>query len=302
MPTDSDTNERLCHSHAEEVKTAREERRIRWVVAVTLLAMFGELTVGLVSGSLALVAEGWHMACHAGALGLAALAYWFARTRARDAAFTFGTGKVHALAGYTNAILLLGVSILTIVEGARRLFAPVHIDFREALPAAIAGLVVNVVCVRLLDVHHHDHDEHHHEHNHNLRAAYLHVLGDLITSVAAVVALVGARYAGWRSLDPLMAVVSSVVVLKWGVSLVRTSGGQLLDVAASTDLAHAIRERVETLDGARVVDLHLWQLGPGRHGCILSIVSPIARPLDDYRAAVHAVVSVGHLTIEIAPS
>jgi cation diffusion facilitator family transporter len=305
-----------CHSVETAAASEREEARLRWVVVVTLAAMLGELVVGLASGSLALVAEGWHMACHAGALGLAALAYWFARTRARDAAFAFGTGKVHALAGYTNAIILLLVSIFTIVEGARRLFTPVRIDFREALPAALAGLVVNLVCVRLLDVHEHVHEaDHDHEHdddhahddhahddrNHNLRAAYLHVLADLVTSVAAVLALAGARWGGWRSLDPVMAVLSSVVVLRWGVGLVRTSGSQLLDATSSARRAGAIRAAIAAR-GGRVVDLHLWQLGPGRQGCVLAVAYSGACTLEELRTAVRGVGAIDHLTIEIRPN
>lgn len=302
----------VCHPVETAAASEREEERLRWVVVVTLAAMLGELVVGLASGSLALVAEGWHMACHAGALGLAALAYWFARTRARDAAFAFGTGKVHALAGYTNAIILLLVSIFTIVEGARRLFTPVRIDFREALPAALAGLVVNLVCVRLLDVHEHAHESahehehdddhaHDHNHNHNLRAAYLHVLADLVTSVAAVLALAGARWGGWRSLDPVMGVISSVVVLRWGVGLVRTSGSQLLDATSSARRVGAIRAAIEAR-GGRVVDLHLWQLGPGRQGCVLAVADSGACTLEELRTAVRGVGAIDHLTIEIRPN
>jgi cation diffusion facilitator family transporter len=289
-------DERLCPICHDGAETERTERQLRWVVAITSITMVGELATGVYTGSLALVAEGWHMACHAGALGLSALACWFARTRARHAAFTFGTGKIHALAGYTNAILLLGVALLTIVEATRRLSSPVAIDVRDALPVAIVGLIVNAACVGLL----HDHDDHE-EHNHNVRAAYLHVLGDLVTSIAAIVALLGTRYAHLPALDPLTAIVSSLVVLRWGVGLCRNSSRQLLDVLSSSEHASAIRETIEAIDDARVVDLHLWALGPRQRGCIVSIVTSQAHSLDRYREAIRAVAPVEHLTIEVAP-
>ena len=296
--------DRLCHAHAKIRSSERQEKRIRWVVIITFAAMIGELAVGVLSGSLALVAEGWHMGCHAGALGLSALAYWFARTRAHRPEFAFGTGKVHSLAGYTNALLLILVSIFTIVEGARRLFQPVAIDFREALPVAVVGLVINLACVNLLHVEHDhdhgDHHDHHDHHDHNLRAAYLHVLGDLLTSVAALGALVGARYAGLRSLDPVMAVVSSVIVLRWGVSLCRLSSRSLLDLTP-TVRARQVRERLESLGGVRILDLHLWELGPGRLGCIVSLASTRTRPLADYHDAICAVTTVEHVTVEVTP-
>jgi cation diffusion facilitator family transporter len=239
------------------------------------------------------------MGCHAGALALSALAYWFARTRARHAAFTFGTGKVHALAGYTNAVILIIVALLAIIESVRRLVHPHAIDFREAVPVAIIGLIVNIVCVRLLHDDEHDHPEDHdHPRDHNLRAAYLHVLGDLITSVAAVLALLGARYLGLPALDPVMAFVSSLVVLRWGYQLCRGASRHLLDIG-SAERAHAIREMIEQLDDSRVVDLHLWELGPKRLGCIVSIMTSRIRPLDDYRQAIRAVAPVDHITVEV---
>jgi cation diffusion facilitator family transporter len=286
---------RLCEAPGRATAAARIERQLRWVVALTTVTMAGELAMGLYAGSLALVAEGWHMGCHAGALALSALASWFARTRARHASFTFGTGKVHALAGYTNALFLSAVAVLTIVEAFHRFASLVRVDVRDALLVAIVGLVVNAACVGIL----HQDDEHD-AHDHNVRAAYVHVLGDLATSLAAIIALLGTRYAGWPALDPLMEIVSSVVVLRWGASLCRGAGRQLLDVLASTEHAAAIRERIEAIEDARVVDLHLWEIGPRQHGCIVSIVTSRAQPLDRYRGAIRAVVPVEHLTIEVA--
>jgi cation diffusion facilitator family transporter len=280
--------------------TETKERKVRIVVAITLAMMLAELTVGLASGSLALVAEAWHMGCHAGAIGLTALAYWFARTRAQHARFAFGTGKVHALSGFTNAILLIGIAVVTIAEGCKRFFEPVNVKLGEALPVAVVGLLVNLVCALLLQHDHDDDDDDHEEaHDHNLRAAYLHVLGDVVVSLGAMAALIGIRFLGWTILDPLMAIVSSVVILRWGIGLSRTTAAQLLDITRSDGVLGRIRERIEEIDGARVLDLHVWETGPGRTACILSLVSKSPRPVGVYRAAVQDAGRIEHVTVEI---
>ncbi len=292
---------RLCHGISEAPATETKERRVRIVVAVTLAMMLGELVVGLASGSLALVAEAWHMGSHAGAIGLTAIAYWFARTRANHASFAFGTGKVHGLAGFTNGIVLVGIAVVTIAEACKRFFAPVHVELHEALPVAAVGLVVNAMCALLLQ---HDHgddddddDEHHHDHN--LRAAYLHVLGDVVVSLGAMIALVGIRFLGWTILDPLMAVVSSCVILKWGIGLCRTTARQLLDLSRPPEQVDEVRARLEALGGTRVVDLHVWQLAPGRTACVVSLVTTVRRPLSVFHATVREVLPVAHLTVEV---
>jgi cation diffusion facilitator family transporter len=270
--------------------------------------MFGELIVGSLTNSMALTADGWHMATHAGALGMSATAYWFARTRAKASSFTFGTGKVYALAGYTSAVILGLVAVLMIVESCRRLGSPLPIKFSEALPVAILGLLVNLVSVKLLDAddeHHHagDHDHAHHGHghghDHNLRAAYFHVLADAFTSVLAIGALLGGRYAGWRFLDPAMGIVGGLVILKWGIGLCRESSKQLLDMLPSSETASAIRKHVEQIDDVRVADLHLWEIAPGKHGCIVSLVTDNPRDTAFYRAAILETFQVAHLTVEV---
>src|SRR6266852_405444 len=225
----SETLDHYRHDHAEITHRAEHEARTRWVVMLTCAMMICELIVGYLTNSLALTADGWHMATHAGALGLAAFAYWFARTRARERTFSFGTGKVHALAGYTSAVALAMVALWMMFESVQRLARPVTIHFAEALPVAAIGLLVNLVSVALLhvggqhetsdhrhehedhdhddhehDAHddHHEHTDHHHHHDHNLRAAYVHVLADAFTSVLAILALLGGRYFGLTFLDP----------------------------------------------------------------------------------------------------
>ncbi len=301
---------RSCHADSLTTETAstRAERRTRWVVGLTATMMIAELIVGTLTKSLALVADGWHMATHAGALGLAALAYWYARTRAREATFTFGTGKVFALTGFTNAVVLLLVALAMATEGAIRLFRPEHVRFDEALPVAVIGLVVNVASFFMLHPggsHDHDHAHGHahghggHEHDVNLRAAYLHVAADALTSLTAIAALLGGRLLGWVWLDPATAILGSIVILHWGFGLVRQSGRQLLDVAPSPELEKTIRKKLEELGEAEIRDLHVWEMGPGRRGCIVSILTSDPRPLDAYRTAVLTAAPIDHLTVEI---
>lgn len=304
--------EKLRHDHHHGISASAHEARTRWVVVLTAAMMIGELVVGYLTNSMALTADGWHMATHAGALGMAAFAYWFARTRARESVFTFGTGKVHALAGYTNAIVLAVVALWMMYEAASRLLNPLPIAFGEALPVAVVGLLVNLASMKLLHVEHdHDHDdehEHGHEHehhddhghgDHNLRAAYVHVLADAFTSVLAILALVGGRYLGWRFLDPLMGIVGGIVISRWSYSLCRGAARQLLDVVPSADLAARIRRHLEEVPGTEVVDLHVWEIGPKARACLASVVSADARTPLEYAERLRRAEGLAHVTIEV---
>jgi cation diffusion facilitator family transporter len=303
--------EKLRHDHDHGVAASAHEARTRWVVVLTCAMMIGELVVGSLTNSLALTADGWHMATHAGALGMAALAYWFARTRSRVAAFSFGTGKVHALAGYTSAIILAVVALWMMYESVLRLAHPLPIAFGEALPVAVVGLLVNLASVKLLHVEHHhehEHDDHeHHDHaeehhghgDHNLRAAYIHVLADAFTSVLAIFALVGGRYLGWRALDPLMGIVGGVVISRWSLSLCRDAAKQLLDVVPSAELVTRIRRYLEELPGTEVVDLHVWEIGPKALACMASVISDEARSPLEYTEALRRREQLAHVTVEV---
>ncbi len=285
----------LVHDHA--------ERRTRWVVGLTLVMMVAELIAGAVSGSMALLADGAHMATHAGALALALVAYWYARTRARSEAYSFGTGKVNALAGYTSGVILGVVAIWMIVESSLRLAEHPDVAFGEALPVAAVGLVVNVISMVLLrgEHHHddHDHDHHDHHHDHNLRAAYMHMLADALTSVLAIVALLAGRYAGWWFLDPAMGIVGGVLVIRWAIGLCRDASRLLLDTVPSRALADKIAKRLEAIDDVRVADLHLWEIAPGKQGCIVSLVTAEPRDVEFYRGSILEEVAVAHLTVEV---
>lgn len=303
------------HEHFQPAHAGRESRA-RWVTALTLAMMVGELAVGWWSGSLALLADGWHMATHAGALGLAALAYWYAREHAASGRYTFGTGKVYALSGFASAVALAIVALGMAGEGVHRLVSPVSVQYGEALVVAVIGLGVNLVSAWLLggghdhdhghghDGHdHHGHGHDHHGHGHgqdqNLQAAYIHVLADALTSVLAIVALLAGSRLGWAFLDPLMGLVGGAVILRWSWGLARSTAETLLDVVPDPTLAERIRARLLQFEGVRIVDLHVWDPGPDHRACIVALVASAPRPVDEYRAAVLEVTHVDHLTVEV---
>jgi cation diffusion facilitator family transporter len=285
----------------------RNERRTWLVVGLTATMMVAEIAGGTVFGSMALLADGWHMSTHAGALAIAAGAYHYARRHARDPRFAFGTGKLGDLAGFTSAIVLAMISLGIGYESVTRLFQPVSIHYPEAAAIAVVGLVVNLVSAWLLwDDHHHDHHHdddhddrhHHHDHDHNLRAAYWHVLADAFTSVLAIVGLLTAWAYGWTWLDPVIGVVGAAVIAQWSWSLIRASGAVLLDAAPNSALEQAIRDRLEQGDD-RIADLHVWRLGPGHHGAIVSLVSDEPAPVQTYKARLADLAHLSHLTVEV---
>ena len=253
------------------------ERRTRFVVALTAAMMVGEIVAGWAFGSMALLADGWHMATHAAALGIASLAYLFARRQAANTHFTFGTGKFGDLAAFASAIILTLIAVQIAYESVVRLFNPVPIAYGEAISIAVLGLAVNLLSAWLLRGSHdhphghhgHDHGHHGHDHDNNLRAAYVHVLADAATSLLAIAALVLAMLSNWVWADPAVGIVGSLVIASWAFGLVRASGAVLLDVNADHDLEETIRSRIES-KGDRVTDLHLWQIGPGHQAAVIS--------------------------------
>jgi cation diffusion facilitator family transporter len=285
------------------------ERRTWLVVAMTFVMMVGEIAAGSAFNSMALLADGWHMATHAGALGIAALAYRYARRHARDPRFTFGTGKVGDLAGYTSAVVLGVVALLIGFEAAQRLRSPVPIAYEEAIAVAALGLVVNLASAAILArgaAHGHGADHAHgghahgHAHaDHNLRGAYLHVLADALTSVLALAALGLGRFVGASWLDPVMGLVGAAVIARWSVLLLADTGRVLLDVAPEGEVATAIRSAVEARAGERVSDLHLWRVGPGHVAAIVSVVSERGSSAEEVRAVIAQVPGVAHLTVEV---
>jgi cation diffusion facilitator family transporter len=293
----------------------RNERRTWVVVGLTVAMMAIEIVGGMAFGSMALLADGWHMATHAGALGVTALAYRYARSNAGDPRFAFGTGKLGDLAGFTSAVVLALIALVIGYESVLRLFDPVIIHFDEAIPIAVVGLVVNLSSAWLLGSDHHHHGDHEHSgdhhdrhhlaesqdhRDHNIRSAYWHVMADALTSVLAIVGLVAARSWGWSWLDPVMGIVGAVLIAHWSWGLVRGAGAVLLDTAADGRLTDAIRNTLESGDD-RIADLHVWRLGPGHHGAIVSIVSDEPIPVADYKRRLIAIPGLSHITVEVHP-
>ncbi len=281
----------------------RNERRLWLVIGLTLVMMVGEIAAGIAFGSMALLADGWHMATHAGALSIGALAYGYARRRVDDPRFVFGTGKVGDLAGYTSAVVLAGVAALIGYESIGRFFEPLAIRFDEAIAVAVLGLIVNLVSAWLLreEPHGHGH-EHGHEHgghaDHNLRAAYLHVLADAVTSLVAIGALVAGRFFGWDWMDPIGGLLGAAVILRWSIGLVRDTGGVLLDVQPPGGLSAEVRTRIE-VNGDRLIDQHVWRLGPGHFGAILVVESEGSTTPREYRARLGGLSMLAHVTVEV---
>lgn len=283
---------------------ARNERRTWAVIALCGAMMLIEIVGGLAFGSIALVADGIHMSTHAGALFLAALAYSLARRHAEDPRFTFGSGKFGDLAGFTSAIVLAMIALWIGVEAIGRLLAPRPIRFAQAIPIAVLGLGVNLLSAWLLSGgggHHHDHDhdsDHHHARDNNMRAAILHVAADAAVSVLVITGLVLARGFGWLWMDAAAGLIGAGVIASWSLGLIRDTAAVLLDVTPDVGTAERIRRLIET-DGDAVTDLHLWRLGPGHLGAIVSVTTPSPRDAGDYRDRLAGLSALSHLTIEV---
>lgn len=280
---------------------ARRERRTWLVVGLTAAMMVVEIAGGAIYGSMALVADGWHMSTHAAALSIAALAYAYARRHAKNPRFAFGTGKVGELAGFASAIILALVALMIGYESVTRILRPVAIDYDEALLIAALGLAVNLVSAWLLgdDGHAHgDEEEAHHHHDHNHRAAYLHVLADAITSVLAIGGLLAARFFSWVWIDPVVGIIGSLVIAAWAWGLIRSSAAVLLDFVPAPKIADLVRERLE-VEGDRLADLHLWRIGPGHLAVVAAVVSDRPQRPDAYKARLWDVAGISHVTVEV---
>jgi len=308
----------------------RNERRTWMVIALCTFMMAVEIVGGLLFGSIALVADGLHMSTHASALLLAALAYRYARHYATDERFSFGTGKLGDLAGFTSAIVLAMIAILIGYEAITRFIWPVAINFNEAIPIAGLGLLVNVASVLLLsggtDGHEHGHEHGHghaHAHSHaegrehdrsdhaghehagadahrdnNMRAAIVHVLADAAVSILVIVALLLGRFLGWAWMDPVIGFVGAIVIAAWAYTLVRDTGAILLDMTPDRGMAERMRATIET-DGDRLTDFHVWRLGPGHLGAIVSVTTCEQRGPDYYQARLARFRALSHVTVEV---
>ena len=275
----------------------RNARRTLWVVALTAVMMVAEIAAGLITGSMALLADGFHMATHAGALAVAAGAYWYAKRHVANPRFTFGTGKVGDLAGFGSALVLGIFAIAIAAESVARLFNPTQIDFGDAIVVAVIGLAVNLVSAAMLQERQHGHGHGHaHHHDHNLRAAYLHVLADALTSVGAIAALVAGRFLGWVWLDPVIAIVASLVIARWSWTLVRQTAAVLLDTA-DRGLLERMKSAVEEGGDCTIADLHVWRIGPGAHAAIVTASGAVSSA--EIRRRLSLIGGLAHLTIEV---
>jgi cation diffusion facilitator family transporter len=280
----------------------RNAGRTRIVMMLTALVMVAEIGAGLAFGSMALFADGLHMAGHVAVLGAAAYAYAFARRHAGANRYSFGTGKVGDLVAFANAIGLGLIALGVIYESGHRLVSPQLIAFGPAVVVAVIGFAINLVCARLLwdgnhGHHHGDHDHGHHHTDHNLQAAYLHLLTDVLTSALVIVALLCGQFLGWVWMDALMGIVGGLVILNWSRGLLRRTTNVLLD--ASPAVTDAVKHAVEGDADNKVVDLHVWRVGPGHLAAILTVVTSEPRPPSHYKSLLAAIPGLSHVTVEV---
>ncbi len=312
------------HSHAYDSGNLAGERRTWIVVAITAVTMVAEIIAGFITGSMALLADGWHMATHVVALSIAGASYLLARRWSRDERFAFGTWKIEVLGAFSSALLLGVVAVAMVVESCARLVSPETINFKPALAVAVIGLAVNIVSAVVLghggaahahdDAHdhghhdhghhdHHDHDDHPHRHGHhddlNLRSAYIHVLADAFTSVLAIAALAAGFWLGWSWMDPVMGVVGAGVILSWSRSLIRDSARVLLDREMDSPVVQEIRKAIERGVDAQFADLHVWAVGRASQAAVVTVVSERPLPPDAYRSRLAGIGSLIHVSVEV---
>lgn len=300
-------NEKPIHSHQFDEDNPVAERKTRHAVILTVIVMVAEIIGGYYYGSMALLADGWHMSTHALALGLSAGAYVLARRYAHDGRFAFGTWKIEVLAGYTSALFLVAVALYMFYQSAQRLAEPINIHYNEAIVIAAIGLLANLITVWLLrDDHHHDHGHHHHSHSHdhsgdlNLRSAYLHVMADAATSILAIIALIAGKFWGASWLDPMMGIIGGVLVAVWAAGLLRDTGSVLLDAQMDDPVVQEIREVIdESPIKATITDLHVWRVGKGKYSCILSLIAQEGATADYFKERLRIHEELVHITIEI---
>jgi cation diffusion facilitator family transporter len=310
MTPKDETGLNHSHSFGQDHRRPGESRTII-VIVVTAAMMVVEIATGLLFGSMALLADGLHMASHAAALSINVFAYVYARRHAHDERFSFGTGKVNALGGFSGAVLLAVFAVMMAVESVVRLFNPVAIAFNQAIFVAIIGLVVNGLSMLILNHkddarhgrgHAGTHDHGHHHHDHNLRSAYLHVLADALTSFLAIFALLAAKYFGLIWMDPLMGIVGAVMVSRWSIGLLMSTSHVLLDRQASVDIQQKVVDGIEKNGDSRVVDLHLWTVGPDIYAAIVSVVTEIPKPPEYYKQLIPSDCPFVHVTVEVNPA
>ena len=296
------------HHHEFTIDDGRNEKRTKIVVLLTVVTMAVEIATGYLYGSMALLADGWHMGTHAAALGIAVFAYDFARRNAHNPKFSFGTGKVGALGGFGSAILLGIVALTMTVESVQRLLAPELIRFSEAIFVAVIGLGVNLISAFILrsePSHGHAYQDgyshHGHHHDQNLRAAYLHVIADALTSVLAIIALLSGKYFGWIWMDAAIGIIGATLIIRWAYGLMKDSGALLLDSSVDHRIIQEIKKAIESKDDNRIADIHVWRVGSQHLAAILSIVTDFPKPPEHYKGLLSRFTQLEHTVIEVNP-
>jgi cation diffusion facilitator family transporter len=299
------------HSHDFARINRKGERRTKWVLVLTFSAMLVEIVAGMQFHSMALLADGWHMATHVLAFMIAIFAFRYSRIHEKDQTFAFSPAKVSVLGGFASSIALAVVALMMMAESTERLIVPQAIQFDEAILVAVAGLVINLLSALLLsdhDHHHHhaehdEHDEHehhhHHHHDHNLRAAYLHVVADALTSILAIIALLAGKYYGWNWLDAVMGFVGAMVILVWAWGLIKETSPILMDQGIDEHYQQAILDTLEEDGECRVSDIHIWRVSPSHHAAIIVLVTQFPKSPNYYKAMLESFVHLDHVTVEV---
>ena len=285
------------HQHDFAVIHEQGEKRTMQVLFLTAVTMVVEITAGIGYGSMALLADGWHMGTHVAAFMITIFAYRYARTHAKSSAFAFGTGKVGVLGGFASAVALAVVALVMLIESIQRILVPQPIHFNQAIGVAVLGLFINIICAVLLQGRSgHSHDHHH---DHNLKAAYLHVLADALTSLLAITALVSGKYLGWNWLDPIMGIVGAAVITRWSYLLLQETGPVLLDGSIEGEYLAAIKKEIENAKDNRIADIHVWRVGPVHYAAIISIVTHYPQRIEYYKELLRDFEELSHITIEV---
>ena len=288
------------HSFGQDKKRSSETRTII-VILITASMMCIEIVAGLAYGSMALLADGLHMASHTAALSISAYAYYFARKRAHDRSFSFGTGKVNSLGGYTGAILLLIFALMMVYESIHRLLKPEDILYNQAILVAVIGLIVNGASMLILGHDEHHHHGHDHGHDHNLRAAYLHVLADTLTSFLAIIALLAAKFYAWNWMDPIMGIIGAILITKWSIGLLKQSGNVLLDRQGPDHLVKSVEKVIKSMPSKpEIVDLHIWLIGPNIFSAAITVLSNEEKCIGCLiKSEIKNISAIVHTTIEV---
>ena len=287
------------HQHRFSVANQHGERRTMYVLILTAITMVVEIVAGSIYGSMALLADGWHMSTHVAAFMIALFAYRYARRHADNPNYTFGTGKVNVLGGFASAVALSVVALVMLIESIERIVHPQNIHFNEAIVVATIGLIVNIVSAFLLKDDHSHHHHHERHHDHNLRAAYMHVLADALTSLLAIIALVSGKYLGWHLLDPAMGIVGAIIISRWSYSLLRQTGPILLDASIELPYKHEVIETIEQDSDNMVSDIHIWRIDANHYAAIISLVTHYPQPVEHYKKLLTKFDKLSHITIEV---